>query len=580
MKKLSAILLALVMILSMATTAFAAGGVSLNISHIAGNHEFKAYQIIDGDLVDGIISNPVWGPGVDGDALLAELKADDEKIYAANGVDFVQFSTLFAAATDAKGVLEVLKDFTTNGDRLEHFVKIAAKHVAAAQGTSGAGVLQADETYKYAIDDLDPGYYVVIDVTADANVGSEDYKTRYILALTSHTNLVTKGDFTTGGKGVSETLDGTYKEYIATQLNKTYYFELRAYLDDDLAEFDKYYLQFNDTMSAGMDFIALEEVYVEEVDGDKIYLYKDGAWVADAGAGIAGVPSTYSVTPSASDTKMVLGWEDLKVAYTAVAGDDEVVVKYSAKLNENAIIGEANDNEVTLTFSNGPETDDFGTSVPDYAFVFPFGMRLHKVDADNNEIVLPGAKFVLYHKHGSDTYYANKLDANNKILGWTPYVDEAAMNAAAAAEADPVKKAAILDLGYAYEFVSDASGNFAADGLDENVIYYLHETEAPATYNLMFSDIAFSIHPAYALDGSGVPYVSSISYHVDGVDATVDSGADFDVGRVVVTALNDRGTTLPSTGGIGTTIFYIVGATLVLGAAVLLITKKRMSVEE
>lgn len=576
MKKLFALILAVALVLSMATTAMAADTVSLSINHIAGGHTYKAYQIFDGNLTDsGILSDIVWGPGVDAEGLLAALKADETKIYNSMGTEFVQFSTLFANATDAEGVVEVLEKFSTDGDRLEHFAKIAAEYVIADQGVaSDNGAAQNDGSYKYTITNLDPGYYIVLDETAAGNVGSKDYKTRYIVALTTHTNLNTKGDYTVVVKSVSETLDGSYTEHIANQLYKPHFFELAANIDNDISEYDAYYLKFNDTMSKGFEFLGLTEVYVLKVNNEKDYLYRNGAWAEGT------TPDTYSVTTDdTGKTVMIIEWQNILGAYANLAGDDTLVVHYSAQLTENAVVGSANPNEVTIEFTNGPDVDDHGTSVPDYAYVFPFGMRLNKVDADDNTILLPGAKFVLYHFHGTEKHYVGKVGAEGEILSWTPYLNEAALNAAVEAEEDAEKKAAITAQGYAHEFVTDANGNFIADGLDEGTIYYLSEIAAPAGYNKMFTDIKFSIQPTYGTNSNGVPIVESITYLVDGNSTTITAGDDFAAGRIVVTALNDKGNTLPSTGGIGTTIFYILGTVLVVGAAVILVTKKRMTME-
>jgi len=595
MKKIAALALAIMLVLSLAAPAFAAGEVSVTITHIADEHTFKAYQIFDGTLTTGgILTDITWGPGVNGSGLLAALKADTTQIWNSDHTDYVQFSVLFASAATADDVVDVLEGFTSNGVRLDHFAEIAAGYVDPAKAKPSSTIVDnGDGTYTYTIAALDPGYYIIIDETPDNKIGAQDYKTHYVLSLTTHTDLFTKGDYSIVNKTVSDALDGTYGEYVSSQINKPVYFQWEVNLDDDLDEFDSYYLAFDDELGKGLTFRQYEEIYVEEVGGDKIYLYQNGAWVTDAVKGIAGTPTRNEQlagaqtrldgsTTDADTTYIVLEWEDLKAAYTAIAGDDTLVVKYSATLNDEAVYGTALPNEVFIRFSNGPADDDYGYSVPDYAYVFSFGLHVNKVDADNTSDTLPGAKFLLYHLHGTQKFYA--YVENGEAVEWTPYITDAEIDAAKAAIdadpalSDPEKAAAKAALKKATVLVTDTNGAIYVDGLKEGVNYYLHETEAPAGYNTLFTDVKFSIHPAYTTGVGGVPEVASITYNVDGTNHTVNTGADFEAGRVVTTVTNNKGNTLPSTGGFGTTMFYTIGGFMVAAAVVLLVTKKRMSV--
>jgi fimbrial isopeptide formation D2 family protein/LPXTG-motif cell wall-anchored protein len=372
------------------------------------------------------------------------------------------------------------------------------------------------------------------------------------------------------------------------------YFALTINLDDDLGEFESYYMAIDDELSKGLTFQQYEEIYVEDVGGHKIYLYKDGAWVVDAVNGINCTPSVNTqatgaqtrldgTTVTAADsTHIVLGWDDLKQAFTNIAGDDNLVIKYSAKLNEDAVYGSAIPNNYFVKFNNGPKSDDYGYTNPDYAFVFSFGLKVNKVDADNTTNTLPGAEFLLYHMHGTQKFYAHVV--NGEAVEWTPYVTDADIDAAKAAIdadttlSDAEKTAAKAALKKATVLVTDINGAIHVDGLKESVLYFLHESKAPSGYNTLYSDVQVSIQPAYTTGLGGVPEVASITYIVDGATHTVNSGADFEVGRVVATVTNNKGNTLPSTGGFGTTMFYLIGGTMVAAAVVLLVTKKRMSV--
>ena len=112
-------------------------------------------------------------------------------------------------------------------------------------------------------------------------------------------------------------------------------------------------------------------------------------------------------------------------------------------------------------------------------------------------------------------------------------------------------------------------------GLKGSLDYYLHETKAPTGYNKLFTDVEVRLVPGYDPTVTDLAYLVTLDYEVDG-QAGVGNITD---GSIDVEVINDRGATLPSTGGIGTTIFYVAGSILVLCAVVLLVTKKRMSVK-
>ena len=116
-------------------------------------------------------------------------------------------------------------------------------------------------------------------------------------------------------------------------------------------------------------------------------------------------------------------------------------------------------------------------------------------------------------------------------------------------------------------YVVDA-GNPVIKGLDDAVDYYLYETKAPAGYNLLSEPVHFKISAAYNEDGSNY------------TDVTVTVGAAAASNTLSANVVNKSGSTLPETGGIGTTIFYVLGSLLVVGAGVVLITRKRMGKSE
>lgn len=208
--------------------------------------------------------------------------------------------------------------------------------------------------------------------------------------------------------------------------------------------------------------------------------------------------------------------------------NDVVIVTYSATLNEKAVIyPEPNTNETKLVYGEGSETTWDETKT----FTYQFDLVKTKTD----KTVLDGAEFKLYDA---------KTDGNEIAL-----IDEGkgVYRVATAAEKD------------ADGFVSATikAGKVTIKGLDSGT-YYLEETKAPAGYNVLAERVEVKIDHA-------------------NLTATVEGGTYVSGG---VQVINQTGAELPSTGGIGTTIFYVVGGLLVVAAGVLLVTRKRMSKSE
>lgn len=206
--------------------------------------------------------------------------------------------------------------------------------------------------------------------------------------------------------------------------------------------------------------------------------------------------------------------------------NDKVVITYWAKINEKAVVGNAgNTNSAILKYGTNGEA----TCNPTTTYVWSFDV--HKYTGENT--ALAGAKFKVWNSDKSKTAYF-KYDATAKVYkfaGWT------------AVE------------GAVYEFTTPDDGNIAFEGLDSGT-YYLEEIEAPKGYNKLNDAIKFTIADEKA------SVKGQVSYDTDSTGT--------------IKVLNKAGTTLPTTGGIGTTIFYLIGGGLMVAAAVLLIAKKRM----
>ena len=218
--------------------------------------------------------------------------------------------------------------------------------------------------------------------------------------------------------------------------------------------------------------------------------------------------------------------------------NDKVVVTYSATINSNAVVGTTgNENETWLKYG------DHGESTHGKTKTYTWSFNIFKFFTDGTtKKHLDGVEFVLYRENNTTntTEYA-KFDSN-KLTGWTE------------TEGDATK------------LKTNATSNVAVEGLDEGT-YFLKEITTPNGFNGLTSDVEVKITSSCnKLDDA----TYTVEYKMVGAESfTIND-------KKVVPIENNRGTTLPGTGGIGTTIFYVVGGGLMAAAAILLITKKRM----
>ena len=306
-------------------------------------------------------------------------------------------------------------------------------------------------------------------------------------------------------------------------------------MPSNIEKYAHYYYEFDDTLSNGLTYNADPVVKINgvEIDIDKV-----------------------TVKSTGNSLKVI--FNDIKEVAT-VTKDSIVTVDYTATLNSNAVIGlDGNPNEVKLIFSNNPNMTGDGTGKPtdtgetpiDKVIVFTYELDVEKVDGTENTKKLSDAEFVLKRNAGENTEYA--VVTSGKLEKWV----------------DSIAKATKL--------VTGVEGLVKVAGLDDGT-YYLEETKAPSTYNKLSEDVEIVISATTANNQNWSGTASDALTKID-VTANGEKGeGNVNEGSAKVTVVNNKGSELPSTGGMGTTIFYVVGSILVLGAAILLITKKRMS---
>lgn len=232
---------------------------------------------------------------------------------------------------------------------------------------------------------------------------------------------------------------------------------------------------------------------------------------------------------------------EIKFKDDALKANDIITVQYTATVNENAVIGvEGNPNKTILEYNNK-------YTAPSTTKTYVWEMGVHKYTMLNNvDTPLADAEFKLYKGADANKKYASFSTANTvdgtsvyKLTGWVD--SETAATAV----------------------VTPASGNIKLEGLDAGT-YYLEETKAPVGYNKLTDPITVVIDRGTLPTKAG----ESVSYTVKYGETTA---ADH-----IVRVENKAGVELPSTGGMGTTLFYVVGGGLMVAAIVLLVTKKRM----
>ena len=225
-----------------------------------------------------------------------------------------------------------------------------------------------------------------------------------------------------------------------------------------------------------------------------------------------------------------------------------IVVTYQAALNKTALNTEKETNIATLTYPKNPSGSETGTVNTPTTYVYNFNMDVDKyADTDTNK-KLKYAVFVLYKDNGTDKEYY-KQDASKNVT----WVAEAEKETAATQK------------------TTDATGKATFEGLKAGT-YYLEEITAPRGYNKLKAPEKVEIIASYNTDGT-------LNTGIAGCELKQDA-ANGNHYYQVESISNKAGAVLPSTGGIGTTIFYVLGSILVLGAAVLLIVKKRMKDQE
>ena len=543
-RKLIGVLLAAVMVLAMGVPAFAASdSYTLTISEASAGHTYEAYQIFAGDLSENgqTLSNVTWGDGVNVEALLAALKGTEEE------------TTAYETCTTAADVAKVLESYGDNSSEVKAFADIAGQHLS---GTT-SGTLGEYNEGSYTISGLAAGYYLVKD--KDDSVPGTDAYTDFILKVVQNTTVTPKSDVPTVEKKVQEDdkhnqddgYGNGYNDVADWNIGDTVPFKLIGTLPTNFADYDTYQYIFHDTLSDGLDLNkgSIKVYYASDKAGtDKTEILSEKYTV--------NVPGTEETDQCSFE----VAFADL-TSVEGVNANKYIIVEYTATLNKDAEIGlPGNPNKVSLEFSNNPNSGgegDTGKTPEDKVIVFTYELDVTKVDGANADTKLKDAEFKLYDENGK---YVTVDDAG-KVTGW----------------ADTEEGGSTLK--------SDENGLFKVIGLDDGT-YYLKETKAPDGYNKITEPIKIVITAATVNDqnweaGEGPKdALTALEIQVTVGSSETSGNGDTEKGIVATDIQNNKGAKLPGTGGMGTTIFYVLGAILVIGAGVLLIVRRRTGSEK
>ena len=544
------------------------------------NHTYKAYQIFKGTQagVGQPLGNVEWGSGVDGARLLAALKGD-QKI---DGLDF-------SNCTTAQDVAKVLTGANTTDETLARaFAAVAYKFKTDAAaidlGTESTTTIErtanTDGSVSYSGDGISKGYYLIEDTT-EIDAGTEDAKNLTVLQVADKITIKSKAQYPTIEKKI---LDPDEMDQNEASMGEDVQYELKSTVPDTSAYTEGYYFYMSDMQSKGL---TLDENSFVVTVGDKT-LTKDTDYTVTVEHSTDPADTIDYITTDADwPTAFEINFNNIQ-NYTA---GQAITVTYTAELNENAAIYPAsNPNKVNLHYSNNPNvkydgrtegqkpTEPTGETPWDEVKTYTTGVKLQKTDSTGKFTdALKDAEFTLTTTDGMKyavvTTNAFTEDANGTYYKLTDgtYTTTAPTDATTSNYASTTTKyknattTNVTNDGKTTTTVTakvdPVSGQIVFEGLGAGK-YTLTETKTPAGYNTA-APVEFTI--SFTNDAANPTFTSDNS-------AVTFNGT---TGLFGTTIVNNLGNTLPSTGGVGTRMFYVFGGCLVAAAAVLLALKKR-----
>ena len=475
-RKIFSLVLALVVVMGLAITAFAEEGGetttkgSITITNALKGETYNAYQI-----------------------LYLESYNAEKKIYAykANSAweEWLRTQTTYVSF-DSQGYVTWVE-----GASAADFAK-AAKGQLSGKTVAGSVTPTADGSA--TISNLELGYYLV-----DSTVGA----LCELNTTKPSVEIADKNERPTIEKKVQEDSDESWGDVNDADIGQIVNFKSTVSAKPGAQNYIVH-----DKMDSKLEFVSVTSITA-------------GSKTLTEGAG-----NDYTVVTSGLNDDCTFHIVFTETYLNSITADTDIVINYTAKLTSDAVADTGYVNDTWLDYGDNQHTEHDTTTT--YTWKLPI-YKYHK-DGEAKK-ALAGAEFILY--KGSDESNREYAQvANGKLTGWTTVKAEATT------------------------LISDAEGKIAVEGLDADT-YYLEETKAPGGYNKLAGPVKVVISHTVTDEGAHMT-------HTLMQDTTAVEKVEIE---------NKSGTELPSTGGIGTTIFYVLGSILVIGAVVLLIAKKRMS---
>lgn len=494
-RKLASLLLALVMVFALATTAFAqdvtvTGGTgSITISNAAKGETYTIYKLFDATVnADG---SSIAYTGTIPESLKAYFSADTNDYISAT-----------SAAKDGENMSEGLKT------ALKAWTATAT---AAATATSDGSALNFKE--------LAYGYYVVTTTQGDQVISVD--------STMPNVTIVDKNSSTP--KDLSKTASSNDVS-IGDTVTYTVSFKTSNYYGagTEAKEIVSYTIE--DTLPEFLSNVTVTSIIVDNDGSDTT------------------TNDRTTVTDQFADKKIVIDWYDEANNQFLYDNGATVTITYTAVVTDKAAIdGNGNTNKVTVTWTTKGGDEPGPDKVETDETIFTYAIALKKVN--NKGVALPGAVFEF------PFYVKSTADANGAYI----YAGTTA------------------GAGLTNQITTPDSGVIVVKGVKSGS-YEITEVTAPAGYNKLTAPVTVQAVKTGETSTHTTVYLDENGKVVDKTDKVTEVKVDIDtIAATAVVVVNKAGTELPSTGGMGTTVFYVLGTVLVLGAVVLLVTKKRMS---
>lgn len=557
MKRLSAILMAAIMLIAMAFPAMAAGSGSIKITANGNSTDLSEKKFV---------LHRVLNATVDGDAVSYTVNEDyrealENTIKAVEGKDDYDFSDRDAIYNYIAALITSDGDSPEQKAEKESKLRLFADTLKVELKDSTAGAEYSADSNdvtiggegSFLIDNLEYGYYVVVESTGLASEDDGAISLTMLNSVTPSSEIDIKSDYPTIEKKVKDNNSGDLVDIADYEIGDAIDFTLSSAVPD-MAGYSIYTFNFHDTLSQGLTYVPDSvKVKIGDIEYTKDSEYKPGSKV---------------FTVDASGQTLSINLADLVDLKNTLNDDGNnvskgtpIVVTYTAKLNENAVIGQdGNTNQAYIEYSNDPyASEKTGKTPEDKVVVFTYQIDVNKTNKAGEQ--LAGAEFKLFRTNTdgnlSDEVFFSKVEGSNEYI------------------VDPDKNSVNTAV-----IASEEGKNIILKGLDSGT-YYLKETKAPDGYNELKEPVEITITPKYAENqiwnseittDALTNLAGSIKGEWSG-DVTVTS--DVKTGKISFEVVNSTGVELPETGGMGTTFFYVAGFVIMAGAVTVFIFSRR-----